>query len=206
MLIGWPGGSWESTALLVAAILGGYAVVLWLGIIVWTYRDIRERTRDGLSQAVAVLMVVVFNIPGLFLYLVLRPSETLAEAYERRLEAQAIMRDLAEQRQTCPACQRTVKEGFLLCPYCRTRLQASCPGCAQPLALNWVVCPYCGAQGPQPEVAPTAFAQPPLPASGEARSSDGDVSRTRPAPRRQEMRPARAPAGNPTPPRAGSAQ
>ncbi len=146
---------WESIVAVVAAILIAYGVILWLGIVVWTYRDIRERTRDGWSHAVAALLVLLFNIPGLILYLILRPHETLTEAYERRLEAEALMRDLPEQRPTCPNCDRPTKEEFLLCPYCRTKLREPCTGCGRALELGWTACPYCGAQGPR-TVAPAA--------------------------------------------------
>ena len=74
-------GSAQPIIALVAAILIAYAVILWLGTLVWVYRDIRERTRDTWSQNVSWLLVLVFNIPGLILYLVLRPRETLVEAY-----------------------------------------------------------------------------------------------------------------------------
>jgi len=144
-----------SIVALVAAVLIAYAVILWLGTIVWAYRDIRERTRDGWSQTVAVLLVLLFNIPGLVLYLILRPRDTLAEAYERRLEAEALLRDLPETR-SCPTCLRAVREDYLLCPFCRTKLREVCSGCGRTLDLLWSACPYCGAQGPQPIVTPTA--------------------------------------------------
>ena len=88
---------WESILAVVVAVLIAYGAVLWLGIIVWTYRDIRERTRDTASQVMAALLVLLFNIPGFFLYIILRPTETLTEAYERRLEGEALIRELAEQ-------------------------------------------------------------------------------------------------------------
>ncbi|MDZ4278166.1 MAG: zinc ribbon domain-containing protein, partial [Dehalococcoidia bacterium] len=141
--------NWQSWVALVVAILIAYGVVLWLGIIVWTYRDIRERTRDGWSQAVAALLVAIFNIPGLFLYLILRPHETLSEAYERRMEAELLMRDAPERPPSCPDCRRTVREEFLICPYCRANLREPCLGCGRALELAWIACPHCGAQGPQ---------------------------------------------------------
>jgi hypothetical protein len=158
--------NWESIVALVVAVLIAYAVVLWLGTIVWTYRDIRERTADGWSQTVSLALVALFNIPGLVLYLILRPHETLTEAYERRLEAEALMRDMPDPRPTCPTCKRNLSAGFLLCPYCRTKLREPCSACARPLELNWVVCPYCAAPGPQaasaPPPAPAATTQPRL--------------------------------------------
>jgi RNA polymerase subunit RPABC4/transcription elongation factor Spt4 len=152
---------WESIVTLVAAILIAYAVILWLGVVVWTYRDIRERTRDGWSQSVSVLLVLLFNIPGLFLYLILRPRETLTEAYERRLEAEALMREFPEERSACPSCERTVKETFLLCPYCRATLREPCKKCKQLLDLSWIACPICAADGPQTVAAPPIMAQQP---------------------------------------------
>ena len=154
--------SWQSILAVVAAILIAYAVVLWLGTLVWAYRDIRERTRDSWSHLVSLLIVVLFNLPGLVLYLVLRPRETLMEAYERRLETEALLRELPEDRGVCPRCSRVVRDEFLLCPYCRTGLREPCTGCGRALELSWAACPYCGAQGPQaiasapPSMAPGA--------------------------------------------------
>ena len=141
---------WESIAILIVAILGIYGVILWLGLVVWAYRDIRERTRDNWSQTVGVLLVAVLNIPGLLLYMLLRPHETLAEAYERRLETEAFRQEIVEQRRSCPTCQKPIQEEFLLCPHCRTNLREPCVVCSRPLELTWAVCPYCGAQGPRP--------------------------------------------------------
>ena len=141
--------SWESTVAVVVAILIAYGVVLWLGTIVWVYRDIQSRTQDGWTQAVSVLLVVVFNLPGLFLYLVLRPQETLNDTYERRLEAEALMRDMPEPQTTCPTCNRTVGQDYLVCPNCSTALKEACSNCSQPLELNWSTCPYCASDGPK---------------------------------------------------------
>jgi hypothetical protein len=134
---------------IVAAVLIAYAVILWLGTILWAYRDIRERTRDGMTQTIALLLVVIFNIPGLILYMILRPRETLSEAYERRLEAELLMRE-APETVSCPGCLRHAREDFVICPYCRTKLRERCTSCGKHLDLQWSACPYCGAPGPQP--------------------------------------------------------
>ena len=161
----------ESVITFVVAILIAYAVVLWLGTIVWSYRDIRSRTRDGWTQAVSVLIVVVFNLPGLILFLVLRPQETLSEIYERRLEAEALMRDMPQPRRDCPSCKQSVNGDYLVCPNCRTRLREACANCSRPLELGWAACPYCAAPGPSTGDGKTTTAapsQPPRPASRQA--------------------------------------
>lgn len=151
--------SWESTVAVIVAILIAYTVVLWVGTIVWTYRDIRERTHDGWTQTVSLLMVLVFNIPGLMLYLILRPHETMIETNERRLEAEALLRDMPEPRPTCPGCQRGIKDFFIVCPQCRTKLRQPCPSCDRPLDLAWTACPYCATLTDNAQASPASSVQ-----------------------------------------------
>lgn len=191
---------WQAILALVVAILIAYGVILWIGIVVWANRDIRERTRDSWSQTLAVALVALFNIPGLVLYLLLRPADTLAEAYERRLEAEALMRDLAELRRSCPRCERRVGEEYLFCPHCRSRLREPCATCGRALELGWLACPYCGAEAQRAGQARTqplvpaeyAAAQPPPPVAepspaagvaGQSRSDSGGRPSARPAQR-----------------------
>ncbi len=164
--------SWESTVAVVVAVLIAYGVVLWLGTIVWAYRDIRSRTQDGWTQAVSVLLVVIFNLPGLFLYLVLRPQETLNDTYERRLEAEALMRDMPEPQATCPTCKRNMRQDYLVCPNCSTALREACSNCSQPLELSWSTCPYCASDGPKAKsTAKSAPPSPPTPSSEPPRAA-----------------------------------
>lgn len=179
-----------SIVAIVAAVLIAYAVILWLGTVLWSYRDIRERTRDSWSQTVAVALVVLFNIPGLILYLILRPRETMVEAYERRLEAEMIMREVPETR-SCPSCMRASRDDFVLCPYCRTKLRETCTNCRRLLDLSWAACPYCGKPAPQPmaasagpmAVAPSSQGSPYwTPGPGERRAPEAPAASTPPSP------------------------
>jgi hypothetical protein len=159
----WSGGNWENIATLAATIAVAYVLVLWISIIAWTYRDIRDRSRDAAFQIVAVLLVLVFNIPGWFIYMLLRPSETLAQAYARSLEEEALLQELEEQG-ICPSCKRYVTADFVVCPYCRTQLKEPCTNCGRPLSFNWVACPHCAtpktraAAPPQKEARPVSQA------------------------------------------------
>jgi len=188
MLAAWPGGSWQDTVWLVAALLVAYGVVLWLSALVWVYRDAKSRTNDSVSQFVSVFLVLIFNLPGLFLYLVLRPQETLTEAYERTLETEAMLQEV-ERLGTCPSCRRRIEEDYLLCPYCRTSLRKPCAQCGRALSFGWVACPYCGA-----DRVPMTAAE-----AGGARPQAAPSSAEGPAPARQ----IRAPASGPPAGRAG---
>jgi len=134
------------------AVLGGlvggvWALLLWLSIVVWVYRDIRDRTRDLALQVLAVFVVLMFfpgfNIPGLALYLMMRPRETLEEAYARSLEEEALLREIGDEG-LCPSCRRFVERGWRVCPFCQTQLKDVCKQCEQLLSFSWVACPHCG--------------------------------------------------------------
>lgn len=149
-LISWPGGDWEATATIVGTILGIYLAIIWLTLIFWTYRDIRQRSRDPILQSVAVLLVLFFSFPGHWVYLIVRPRSTLTDLYERSLEEEALLQDLEDQK-ACPTCKRRVQDEFLICPSCRTQLKEPCRSCGKPLSYAWVACPFCGLEKPPRE-------------------------------------------------------
>ena len=104
----------EDIGILAALIGVVWLLLLWLSVIVWIYRDIRERTRDLGLQVLAVFVGIMFfpafNIPGLALYLMLRPRESLEEAYARSLEEEALLREIGDEGM-CLSCRRFVEKG-----------------------------------------------------------------------------------------------
>ncbi len=124
-------------------ICGGVTTALFGGMAIWTFRDIRSRSRDILAHILATLLVLILPIIGFIVYLMLRPHETLADAYERSLEQEALLQAI-EEPEICPGCGQRVRGDYLYCPACHTRLKRACPGCNQPLSLSWSMCPYCG--------------------------------------------------------------
>ena len=139
VLIGWPGGDWQTTLQLVVVLLLGY---YWLIAIPWAYRDIRSRTHDPLSQLIGVALVVALPLLGIPLYLVLRPSETLQQLHDRQIEQEAILSELYSVS-ACPSCRRPVQDDFMACPYCRAVLKEPCASCSRLLMRAWRHCPYC---------------------------------------------------------------
>lgn len=123
-----------------------YGVVIfaafWLAMIFWTYRDMRARSRDSLAQIGVTVMVAVLTLPGLFIYLLLRPRETLSEAYERSLEEEALLQEI-EEKPTCPGCGQRVDADWQVCPHCHTRQKKTCISCRKLMELSWELCPYC---------------------------------------------------------------
>ena len=141
----WNSFAWQDLAIVAGIIIGAYFVVMWIAAIVWTYRDAQSRTRDPSTQAIGLLLVIVFNLPGLLLYLVLRPRDTLIDMYDHQLEAEALLHEIQEQS-VCPACRRKIEPDFVTCPYCRTALRTPCEACGRAMLSTWVLCAYCGAE------------------------------------------------------------
>jgi RNA polymerase subunit RPABC4/transcription elongation factor Spt4 len=203
------------------AVLAIYLAAIWVALVFWTYRDIRQRTRDPILQTVAVLLVLIFFLPGHWVYLIVRPRYTLAELYERSLEEEALLQELEDQK-ACPTCKRRVLDDYLICPSCRTQLKEPCRQCSKPLSYAWVACPYCGLEkppregfGPRPMRAPqprqqavTAGPQsrPQAALQGGAPAAAQPPARSMPRPTpaagttAQPARPGRDPFGRPNPP------
>ncbi|MEO0564438.1 MAG: zinc ribbon domain-containing protein [Chloroflexota bacterium] len=131
------------TAFMWAAVYGGVMLaVAWLAMVIWAYRDMRARSRDAWAQLLAAAVVLLLNLPGLVIYIFLRPRETLSEAYERSLEEEALLQEI-EDKPVCPGCAQRVDAEWQACPYCHTRLKKPCINCSKMLQLSWDLCPHC---------------------------------------------------------------
>jgi hypothetical protein len=149
-------GGWITSLKLLGTVTVAYLLLLWFASILWAYRDIRSRTMDPISQAIGVAVVALLPLFGVAIYLIVRPSETLAESYERELEQEAIRSEL-HSLQPCPTCRRPVERDFVVCAYCRTTVREECTRCRKLLSLDWRHCPYCGTSKPaRPEPMRTA--------------------------------------------------
>jgi RNA polymerase subunit RPABC4/transcription elongation factor Spt4 len=137
-----------SNLLLILTAWGGaFIAALWLALAFWTYRDIRARSRDPLARILAVLVVTLLFLPGMVVYLILRPPRTLEEEYQSTLEEEALLQAI-EDSPLCPGCGRRVKENWMVCPNCHTKLKKTCHKCGKLMDLPWNLCPYCGTPAP----------------------------------------------------------
>jgi len=118
-------------------------VVIWLALVVWTYKDARKRIDDLIIIVVSVLTSLVLPYMGTLIYAILRPSESLVDVRERELEMRAMEQELQVMR-ACPSCGEAIKPEYIACPSCRRTLRASCPTCDRVLEPSWKICPYCG--------------------------------------------------------------
>ncbi len=147
----------------IVAVGGGLLVAFWVGLVVWTWRDIRTRSADIFAALLAALLALVFGPIGVLLYLLLRPKQTLAEQYDRALEEEALLREI-EEAPACSSCGRPVQADWQFCPFCEAELRHPCQQCGQLLNPEWKRCPHCGARpGQTPPLPPLPAYVPPPP-------------------------------------------
>src|SRR5512147_3335618 len=106
--------AFSNIILILTAWGGAFVAALWLSLVIWTYRDIRRRARDPLARILAVLVVALLFLPGIVIYLILRPSRTLEDDYQHTLEEEALLQSI-EDASLCPGCGRRVKENWIVC-------------------------------------------------------------------------------------------
>lgn len=134
--------SLNTILLLSTTAFGAVTAAFWLAFIIWTYNDMRARSRDPLAQIAAAMMVAVLFVFGVIIYVMLRPRETLADAYERSLEEEALLQEI-EEKPACPGCGRPTKHEWQICPHCHTQLKKPCIQCGYLLEMTWNICPQC---------------------------------------------------------------
>ncbi len=137
----------SSLTLFLTGLAGAFLVALWLALVIWTFRDMRARHRDRLVPILAALMVALLSLPGVLVYLILRPARTLEEEYQQTLEEEALLQSIEDQS-VCPGCERHTREDWLICPSCQTKLRKRCHSCGRLMELPWNICAYCGTPAP----------------------------------------------------------
>jgi len=134
--------SLSNFVLIATAFAAAFTAVLWLSLLFWTYRDIRGRARDPLMRILAVLIVGLLFLPGVLIYLLIRPPRTLEQEYQSTLEEEALLQSI-EDAPLCPGCGRRVHDDWIACPNCHNRLKKTCQNCGKLMELPWNLCPYC---------------------------------------------------------------
>jgi len=140
-------GSLQTILTYLTALFGAFLAGLWISLVFWTYRDVRSRTQDRLVQILAPLLVAVLSLPGVLIYMIMRPPMTIDEAYQHTLEEEALLSEV-EARQACPGCGASTLPDWQVCPTCHTKLRKTCTNCGRLMELPWKICPYCGTLAP----------------------------------------------------------
>lgn len=112
--------------LVVILVLLGVGLALPIAIGVYVYRD---ATRRGMNAAMWTLIALLApSLIGFIIYLLIRGNYSDLE---------------------CPNCKTPIKEDYVRCPKCGSKLRPSCPNCSAPVETDWTVCPRCATELPQ---------------------------------------------------------
>ena len=142
-------GRWLELAV---TVLGAMLFALWAGTIIWTVNDMRARSFDLGAMILATCLVALVPFAGPVIYLLVRPKETLADAYDRALEEDALLNE-RKVRCICPKCDSPAREEWAFCPECQHQLLIRCGHCGQNRRADWKYCAFCRAPHDAPSKA-----------------------------------------------------
>ena len=99
-----------------------FAVLFWLALGVWVYRDAGRRISNPWLVALATGAGLFPPFLGPLVYMLFRPPEYLDERRERELEIRAMEARLRREHK-CPVCRTEIDDAWIVCPVCTTKLR-----------------------------------------------------------------------------------
>jgi len=63
-----------------------YFFIIWISVLLWVMKDISNRTNNIFLQIISILIILFFSPFWIFIYLLIRPSNTLFEKYYQEIE------------------------------------------------------------------------------------------------------------------------
>jgi len=121
--------------------LGVVLVIFWIVIIGWVWIDSGDRTSNRGIRVGYIFLVFLFNIPGLIIYFIIRPNETIEEIYWADLERRYLKFETAELGD-CPKCGSQLFPGYIFCTSCGHRIRKRCPRCNVLVDKNHKYCEF----------------------------------------------------------------
>lgn len=118
-----------------------YFAILWILFCLWVLKDISSRTRNPLHILLSVFFVFVLNLPGLLLYLMLRPEKTIEEAKALDIH---LLSQLEDGLINCGNCTNIMRRHYKFCTICGASLLANCESCNKQINPIWLSCAHCG--------------------------------------------------------------
>ena len=122
--------SWAWPFVGFAGFLALAALIVWVAIMVWVYKDAEKR---GMSGVVWGLVVFFVHFIGLLIYFLVRANHP------------ATVKSAGPEppSQPCPKCGKSVDQNHAFCPACGEQLRRTCPKCGKEIQPGWKSCPYC---------------------------------------------------------------
>lgn len=99
-----------------------FAIILILPLVagIYVYRDAKQRNMNAVMWTLLAILAPFFL--GFIIYLLERVNYS---------------------NMKCPKCDMVIKEDYVMCPKCGTKLRAACPNCFTPVQMDWAFCAKC---------------------------------------------------------------
>jgi hypothetical protein len=125
-----------------------YMFIIWMTIILWTTMDANRRSNNILFQLMSILFVITLWPLGLFLYLLVRPSNIVNRKFISEVEDNlSILAHIVENSQKnlqfCPKCSKEISHTSKICTKCKTNLEKHCHECGHIVLKDWKNCLFC---------------------------------------------------------------
>jgi len=147
----WVGIVLDKSTWSLASLFGAEGVALWMNIvaiffiflrviaIIWTTKDIINRTHSFSLQVISIILVTFLTpLVGLPLYLLIRPISYKKDRIPRR-EA------CASNLVSCYNCHTLNPREYTCCIACGERLKVKCKECWNSYSHSFAYCNICGA-------------------------------------------------------------
>lgn len=116
-----------------------FFIFLWIIVIIWTTRDIINRTNSFSLQVISILLVTFLTpIVWLPIYHLIRPIYYKKDRIPRR---EACASNLVE----CYNCHTLNPKEYVCCIACGERLKVKCKECGNSYPHSFAYCNVCGA-------------------------------------------------------------
>lgn len=128
-----------------------YFFIIWIAILLWVMKDIKNRTNNIFFQVICIFTILFLTPLWVFIYLLIRPWKTLFEKYYEEIEENLeLFSQIIEEKNNkcetefkCFSCTEPISPDFKFCPNCKVSLKNECETCKKLLYSDWKVCPYC---------------------------------------------------------------
>ncbi len=107
------------------------ALVVWIAVLVWVYKDAEKRRMSG---PLWVLIVFFVHLIGLLIYFLVRADHPIPS------------REVPPSAPVCPKCGKPVDKDHAYCFSCGEPLKRACSKCGHEIQPDWKACPNCGQQ------------------------------------------------------------
>ena len=129
--------------MLVVKLLAGWLVIAWLLTVIWVFKDAYQRYDSLYMPTFWALIVLPFNLLGLFAYIILRPSEYFIDKEQEEYDLK-LLEGESLRFVECPVCGAINDRKGDYCTECGAHLTGICPKCGNKVWVDFHYCKYCG--------------------------------------------------------------